>query len=40
MGFLIENLNLDVSKIYYDEVHLSKFGHKVYGEIIAKIISN
>jgi len=40
IGFLIENLNIDITKIYYDEIHLSKFGHGVYGEIISKIISD
>ena len=38
MGAIIEELNIDVNKIYYDGIHLSKFGHNIYGEIIAKII--
>ena len=38
MGAIIEELNIDINKIYYDGIHLSKFGHNIYGEIIAKII--
>jgi len=38
MGGIIEELNIDINKIYYDGIHLSKFGHNIYGEIIAKII--
>ena len=38
MKSLLENLNIDKNKIYYDGIHLNKFGHNIYAEIIAEII--
>ena len=39
MRDLLENLNVDTNKIYYDGIHLNKFGHKIYAEIITEIIN-
>lgn len=38
MRNLLENLNVDINKIYYDGIHLNKFGHSIYAEIITEII--
>jgi lysophospholipase L1-like esterase len=38
MKNLLEKLGIDTNKIYYDGIHLSKFGHNIYAEIITEII--
>ena len=39
MRDLLEDLNVDTNKIYYDGIHLNKFGHNIYAEIITEIIN-
>lgn len=39
MGVLISDLNINVKDIYYDNVHLNKYGHSIYSEIISKHIN-
>jgi len=38
MRNLLENLNVDINKIYYDGSHLNKFGHNIYAKIITEIV--
>ncbi len=34
----LETNNIDISKIFYDHIHLNKYGHKIIGNIVAKYL--
>lgn len=34
----LENNEIDISKIFYDNVHFNKYGHKIVGNILAKYL--